>query len=101
MFLSTYNVFNRCKIPVFSLIFLSKLQYPAGTPEMPLVTSESSGISELASPAKGTQIGYKRSAFFGSCKHQVWQAIRASSAAPYYLDDFSDGNGCSAIVGIE
>ncbi|KAG6754544.1 hypothetical protein POTOM_040331 [Populus tomentosa] len=29
-------------------------------------------------------------AFIGSCKHHVWQAIRASSAAPYYLDDFSD-----------
>jgi hypothetical protein len=25
----------------------------------------------------------------GSSKHRVWQAIRASSAAPYYLDDFS------------
>lgn len=39
----------------------------------------------------GTELGYKRSAFIGSCKHQIWQAIRASSAAPYYLDDFSDG----------
>ena len=25
----------------------------------------------------------------GSSKHCIWQAIRASSAAPYYLDDFS------------
>ncbi|KAI4295872.1 hypothetical protein L6164_035870 [Bauhinia variegata] len=65
-------------------------QYPAGTPEVPLVTSESSGITVLASPTTGSQVGYKRSAFIGSCKHQVWQAIRASSAAPYYLDDFSD-----------
>lgn len=28
----------------------------------------------------------------GSSKHRVWQAIRASSAAPYYLDDFSIGD---------
>ncbi len=24
--------------------------------------------------------------------HQVWQAVRASSAAPYYLDDFRCGS---------
>lgn len=45
----------------------------------------------LGSPTIGAQVGYKRSAFLGSCKHHIWQAIRASSAAPYYLDDFSDG----------
>lgn len=28
----------------------------------------------------------------GSSKHRIWQAIRASSAAPYYLDDFSIGD---------
>ena len=27
----------------------------------------------------------------GSSKHLVWQAVRASSAAPYYLDDFVCG----------
>ena len=27
----------------------------------------------------------------GSSLHQVWQAVRASSAAPYYLDDFKCG----------
>eukprot|EP00898_Chlorokybus_atmophyticus_P001815 jgi/Chlat1/2634/Chrsp178S02477 len=31
-------------------------------------------------------------AYMGSCKHLVWQAIRASSAAPYYLDDFALDN---------
>ncbi|KAJ7946267.1 Patatin [Quillaja saponaria] len=65
-------------------------QYPAGTQEAHLETSESSGITVLGSPTAGSQVAYKRSAFFGSCKHQVWKAIRASSAAPYYLDDFSD-----------
>ncbi|XP_050233000.1 phospholipase A I isoform X2 [Mercurialis annua] len=65
-------------------------QYPAGTPEVPLANSEGSGITVLGSPTIGAQVGYTRSAFIGSCKHHVWQAIRASSAAPYYLDDFSD-----------
>jgi len=37
----------------------------------------------------GDQIGIRRNAFIGSCKHRIWEAIRASSAAPYYLDDFS------------
>ena len=31
------------------------------------------------------------SALPGSSLHQVWQAVRASSAAPYYLDDFKCG----------
>ncbi|GLT52606.1 hypothetical protein SLA2020_259380 [Shorea laevis] len=65
-------------------------QYPVGTPEVSFAISESSGITVLGSPTTGAQVGYKRSAFIGSCKHQIWQAIRASSAAPYYLDDFSD-----------
>ncbi|CAJ1941306.1 unnamed protein product [Sphenostylis stenocarpa] len=64
-------------------------QYPAGTPEVALTTSDSSGINVLSSTI-GEHVGYRRSAFIGSCKHQVWKAIRASSAAPYYLDDFSD-----------
>ncbi|XP_027922145.1 phospholipase A I isoform X2 [Vigna unguiculata] len=64
-------------------------QYPAGTPEVALTTSDGSGINVLSSTV-GEQVGYRRSAFIGSCKHQVWKAIRASSAAPYYLDDFSD-----------
>ncbi|KAK8664862.1 hypothetical protein V6N13_084635 [Hibiscus sabdariffa] len=65
-------------------------QYPVGTPEVPFTISESSGITVQGSPTAGAQFGYKRSAFIGSCKHNVWQAIRASSAAPYYLDDYSD-----------
>ncbi|XP_027365229.1 phospholipase A I-like isoform X2 [Abrus precatorius] len=65
-------------------------QYPAGTSEVAPAISENSGISVLASSTTGAPIGFKHSAFIGSCKHQVWQAIRASSAAPYYLDDFSD-----------
>lgn len=53
--------------------------------------SEGSTITALGAATTGPQVGYNRSAFIGSCKHHVWQAIRASSAAPYYLDDFSDG----------
>lgn len=64
-------------------------QYPAGTPEIPLAISESPAINGIGTPLNA-QVGYKRSAFIGSCKHHIWQAIRASSAAPYYLDDFSD-----------
>lgn len=60
---------------------------------MPSTVLEGSGNNLLASPTAttGAQVGYNRSAFIGSCKHHVWQAIRASSAAPYYLDDYSDG----------
>ncbi|CAL5199503.1 unnamed protein product [Lathyrus oleraceus] len=75
-------------VPAQPFIFRN-YQYPAGTPEVALAASDSSGIAVLTSPMSA-QVGYKRSAFIGSCKHQVWQAIRASSAAPYYLDDFSD-----------
>ncbi|CAL1397776.1 unnamed protein product [Linum trigynum] len=65
-------------------------QYPVGTPEVPSTPTEGSGITVLGSPFAGSQIGYRRTASIGSCKHHVWQAIRASSAAPYYLDDYSD-----------
>ncbi|KAI4312011.1 hypothetical protein MLD38_036870 [Melastoma candidum] len=65
-------------------------QYPAGTPEVSFSTSEGSGVKLSGSVPMGAQGGYDRCAFIGSCKHHVWQAIRASSAAPYYLDDFSD-----------
>ena len=30
----------------------------------------------------------------GSCKHLLWQGVRASSAAPYYLADFSMVGQC-------
>ncbi|KAI3870576.1 hypothetical protein MKX03_022769 [Papaver bracteatum] len=59
-------------------------QYPAGIQERPFGTTEMTSGSAVA--ADGT----KHCAFLGSCKHHIWQAIRASSAAPYYLDDFSD-----------
>nr|GMD86050.1 phospholipase A I [Ipomoea batatas] len=58
-------------------------QYPPGTPE--------TAIGGVGAATTGAQVGFKRNTFIGSCKHHVWQAIRASSAAPYYLDDFSDG----------
>ncbi|RWR85093.1 phospholipase A I isoform X1 [Cinnamomum micranthum f. kanehirae] len=58
-------------------------QYPAGTLEMPVGTTEGPIICDAGAPVR-------RGAFIGSCKHRIWEAIRASSAAPYYLDDFSD-----------
>lgn len=51
---------------------------------MPVGTAEGPIISDAGAPVR-------RGAFMGSCKHRIWEAIRASSAAPYYLDDFSDG----------
>nr|KJB34774.1 hypothetical protein B456_006G083400 [Gossypium raimondii] len=57
-------------------------QYPVGTPKAPCPTSESSGTT--------ARVSHKQSGLIGSCKYQLWQAIRASCAAPYYLDDFSD-----------
>ncbi|XP_027088093.1 phospholipase A I-like isoform X2 [Coffea arabica] len=66
-------------------------QYPAGTPEISSAISENLTTGGLGAATSGAQVGSKRNAFLGSCKHHVWQAIRASSAAPYYLDDFSDG----------
>jgi hypothetical protein len=56
---------------------------PAGTAESPAVSTI--GMTTNANGA------YRRGACIGSCKHKVWEAVRASSAAPYYLDDFSDG----------
>ncbi|XP_031494059.1 phospholipase A I isoform X1 [Nymphaea colorata] len=68
-------------------------QYPAGTPEMTIGTTESTAVSIGSPPTSApihSQGGTKRAAFLGSCKNHIWEAIRASSAAPYYLDDFSD-----------
>ncbi|GAB2298843.1 Phospholipase A I [Dionaea muscipula] len=76
-------------VPAQPFVFRN-YQYPSGTPEMHLSLSESSAIRMTGAMDTSTQVGYKRSGFVGSCKHHVWQAIRASSAAPYYLDDFSD-----------
>ncbi|XVE51140.1 hypothetical protein DITRI_Ditri02bG0015200 [Diplodiscus trichospermus] len=66
-------------------------QYPVGTLEVPIAESGSSGVTILGSPPTGAQDCYKPSASIGSCQHHVWQAIRASCAAPYYLNDYSDG----------
>ncbi|XP_024394241.1 phospholipase A I isoform X2 [Physcomitrium patens] len=68
-------------------------QYPPGTPETAPSTNDGPAASVSGTPATATplttQVGPRRSAFIGSCKHRIWEAIRASSAAPYYLDDFS------------
>ncbi|KAI3920451.1 hypothetical protein MKX01_000790 [Papaver californicum] len=65
-------------------------QYPAGIQERPFGTTETKSGPAVRTDGIGTQAGLKHCAFIGSCKHHIWQAIRASSAAPYYLDDFSD-----------
>lgn len=62
-------------------------QYPTGTPEQPPLMADSHATGTTIQNA---QVGAKRGVFMGSCKHRIWEAIRASSAAPYYLDDFSD-----------
>lgn len=67
------------------------MQYPVGTLEISSSVSENLTTGGQGAATTGAQVGYKRNAFMGSCKHPIWQAIRASSAAPYYLDDFSDG----------
>ncbi|MCO5598027.1 hypothetical protein L7F22_052116 [Adiantum nelumboides] len=69
-------------------------QYPLGTPETAPWTSDGPAASVFGTPATATPLSTqtgsnRRSAFIGSCKHRIWEAIRASSAAPYYLDDFS------------
>lgn len=75
-------------VPAQPFIFRN-YQYPPGTLEVPFAVSESSTTGGMGT-SNGGQVRYKRNAYFGSCKHHIWQAIRASSAAPYYLDDFSD-----------
>ncbi|KAM0874101.1 hypothetical protein ACQ4PT_037596 [Festuca glaucescens] len=65
-------------------------QYPPGTLEVSPGMVESPCIGAVGTAVSGAPVGIKRGAFMGSCKHHVWEAIRASSAAPYYLDDYSD-----------
>ncbi|VAH29480.1 unnamed protein product [Triticum turgidum subsp. durum] len=65
-------------------------QYPPGTLEVSPGMAESPSPGAVGTVVSGAPVGIKRGAFMGSCKHHVWEAIRASSAAPYYLDDFSD-----------
>ncbi|PWA34661.1 phospholipase,galactolipase [Artemisia annua] len=66
-------------------------QYPAGTLEAPSAISENLAAGGSVTSTNGAKIGFKHGAYMGSCRHHIWQAIRASSAAPYYLDDYSDG----------
>ena len=72
-------------------VWTFELKYPARTLEAPLTLAENLATSGSVTTNHGAQIGYKRGAVMGSCRHHIWQAIRASSAAPYYLDDYTDG----------
>ncbi|KAM3362609.1 phospholipase A I [Capsicum galapagoense] len=65
-------------------------QYPPGTPEISHAVTENLTTAGQGAVSDPAQVVHKRNAFMGSCKHRIWQAIRASSAAPYYLDDYSD-----------
>ncbi|TMW93831.1 hypothetical protein EJD97_011096 [Solanum chilense] len=65
-------------------------QYPPGTPEISPAATENLTTAGQGTVSDPAQVEHKRNAFMGSCKHRIWQAIRASSAAPYYLDDYSD-----------
>ena len=38
-----------------------------------------------------------KASHYGGSKHSVWQAVRASSAAPYYLEDFTCGGDRCAL----
>jgi len=70
---------------------VGEVQYPPGTPEISPAATENLTIAGQGTVSDPAQVEHKRNAFMGSCKHRIWQAIRASSAAPYYLDDYSDG----------
>ncbi|CAI5503108.1 unnamed protein product [Closterium sp. Naga37s-1] len=62
-------------------------QYPPGTRETPHPPADGSPMP--TPPPRMRTSGL--SALLGTCKMQLWQAIRASSAAPYYFDDFAVG----------
>ncbi len=83
-------------------VFFVGMKYPPGTPETAPWTNDGPAASVSGTPATATplttQVGPQRSAFIGSCKYQIWEAIRASSAAPYYLDDFSSGKSFSVSI---
>eukprot|EP00850_Spirogloea_muscicola_P002821 SM000011S18999 [mRNA] locus=s11:273180:281253:- [translate_table: standard] len=70
-------------------------QYPPGTVETPLwppdVPVPAAGAGGKDSSTADIPVNLQKAAFVGSCKYKLWEAIRASAAAPYYLDDFSRG----------
>ncbi|KAK4398970.1 Phospholipase A I [Sesamum angolense] len=84
-------------LPLSALHLLSHLYFEITSavscwnPEISSAVSENLTTGGQGAATTGAQVGHKRNAFIGSCKHHIWQAIRASSAAPYYLDDYADG----------
>lgn len=59
---------------------LRRLVRAVKMPEHPMHPSVPACSSETQAAAIG--------AHNGSCRHPVWQAVRASSAASFYLEDF-------------
>lgn len=59
------------------------------TPAMPFV------FRNYEHPLSSSALAQRLGVLPGSSGHEVWQAVRASSAAPYYLDDFKcSGQRC-------
>ena len=65
-------------IPATPFLFRN-YQYPPDEADAALGNSE-------------TQLGNADVRIPGSCKHRLWQGVRASSAAPYYLADYQHGD---------
>jgi len=72
----------------------------AGSPRLAVVATLASAqpatpfvFRSYAVPAASERLAAQIGARPGACHHAVWAALRASSAAPYYLEDFRAAGG--------
>ena len=79
---------NACWVQCFVVATLASV-----TPAVPYIFRNYEYSSESKPPRAEAPPNDEASLYElgGSSKHLVWQAVRASSAAPYYLDDFVCG----------